>query len=323
MRTRDIDVAGLVQQAPRIALTNTHLASYAGSELWTAEIARYLSGLGLPLIVFSPVLGAVSQHLADQGIAVTDDPQALADFKPDVVHINHYAAVEDALQRMLTRPRLVNMIHGLLPTPGLPARQGMDRYWSVALHATAKIELLTPCRWEDVRIIPNYFDETRFFLRGSQRGKRALLFSSKTTQDQREWLAAALARIGYELDHVGYGGVPSSNPAELLSQYELVFAVARSAIEALACGARVILWDSGVIGPLVSEDNFWTCVAANFSMASCVLPYMFLTDIDAADWLATQEKQPAGGVAKLADANLRLSNVAPLLIEGYSEVLSA
>lgn len=323
VRARDIDVATLVRRAPRIALTNCHLANYSGSELWTEEVANYLVRWGVPLIVFSPVLGAISERMERAGVVVTDDPQRLADFAPDLVHINHHAAIEHALSGLSARPRFINMIHGLLPAPGLPAREGMNAYWSVALHATAKITMLTPCPWADVRHIPNWFDETQISRRQSGLGKRALLFSSKTSSDQRERLSQMLGKIGYTLDHIGYGGVPSANPAELLGQYDLVFAVARSAIEALASGSRVILWDSGAIGPMVTEDNFWTCVASNFSMAACVLPYRFVTDEDAREWLVAQEKQPGHGATEMALANLRLNNVARLLVEGYAEVLSA
>jgi hypothetical protein len=322
MRATEIDVQRLARSGPRIALTNCHLANFAGSELWTEEVARYLHGLGLALLVFSPVMGAISRRMTEHGLIVTDDAKSLADFAPDIVHINHYSAVASAISGVSTRARLINMIHGLLPPPGLPARLGMDAYWSVALHATAKITLLTSCPWEQVRHIPNYFDESKFFPSTGQRAKRALLFSSKTTPDQRDRLTGWLGNLGFELDHIGYGGVPSSDPAALLGRYSLVFAVARSAIEALATGARVILWDSGVLGPMVTEQNFWTCVAANFSLASCVLPFKFIEAEDALDWLASQVQQPVDDAAALAYSNLALRNVAPLLAEGYFEAMS-
>lgn len=63
----------------------------------------------------------------------------------------------------------------------------------------------------------------------------------------------------------------SSAPGRVLPTYDTVFAVGRSATEALACGAHVVPRDFGMIGPAVTPSNFWHCVAANFDLASKTL----------------------------------------------------
>lgn len=67
-----------------------------------------------------------------------------------------------------------------------------------------------------------------------------------------------------------------------------MFAAGRSAIEALASGCHVILWDQGIVGPAVTVNNFWYVLAANFSVAACILPYAMVDDPAMADWLAEQ-----------------------------------
>ena len=54
-------------------------------------------------------------------------------------------------------------------------------------------------------------------------------------------------------------------PELLLSQFDLVFAVGRSAIEAMASGCAVIVADRYGLGGLVTEMNFSAYRDANFA----------------------------------------------------------
>jgi hypothetical protein len=54
------------------------------------------------------------------------------------------------------------------------------------------------------------------------------------------------------------------NPSAFLCDCEVVFAAGRSAIEALACGASVVLITRDTLGPLVTPENFDQLMALNF-----------------------------------------------------------
>jgi hypothetical protein len=62
--------------------------------------------------------------------------------------------------------------------------------------------------------------------------------------------------LGIRLDVVGQAsGKPCPGPEEILGSYDLVFAKARAAIEAMASGCAVILCDARGAGPLVTMEN--------------------------------------------------------------------
>jgi hypothetical protein len=61
-------------------------------------------------------------------------------------------------------------------------------------------------------------------------------------------------------------GHPCSRPEEILSSYDLVFAKARSALEALASGAAVITCDAEAFGCMVNTDNLDPLRELNFGI---------------------------------------------------------
>ncbi len=81
--------------------------------------------------------------------------------------------------------------------------------------------------------------------------------------------AAACARQGLHLDAYGLGvGRETSAPQQLLPRYDLVFAKARCALEAMAVGAAVILFGANGLGPLVTTGEFDRLRRLNFGIRS-------------------------------------------------------
>lgn len=273
--------------ALRIAFTNIALEGFAGSELWTLEMASFMHRSGIPTLVYSPNLGAVAQKFAAAGLAITDHPVDLQLFAPTVLHMHHHW--ETAGARIAAGPdcRCVNMIHGLLPHPEWPG-PGMDAYLAVSLHAKAKTVLLGPPDWDSIIMLPNFFDSERFGNKREKRDRKALIHSSRVTDANLRLMQSVLEPHRLALDHIGYGGAVETSPEDVLPRYRVVFAAGRSAIEALASGCHVILWDQGIVGPAVTVNNFWYVLAANFSVAACILPYAMVDDPAMADWLAEQ-----------------------------------
>jgi glycosyltransferase involved in cell wall biosynthesis len=112
---------------------------------------------------------------------------------------------------------------------------------------------------ERTRVIFNSVDLARFKPRGRlpARPTRALLFSNYA--NQRTHLHAvreACGRAGLPLDVIGTGvGNPSTEPEAIIGQYDLVFAKARCALEAMAVGTAVILCDFRGAGAMVKTGD--------------------------------------------------------------------
>jgi hypothetical protein len=119
----------------------------------------------------------------------------------------------------------VNMIHGLLPEPEWPG-EAMNRYLAVSLHAKAKTVLVGGPSWDDIPLIPNFFDPRRFGKRRARRREGALIHSSRLTPAHLESVRSMLAAHGLSVEHLGYGGKVASKPETLLPRYDVVFAAA-------------------------------------------------------------------------------------------------
>src|SRR5207253_11139176 len=87
------------------------------------------------------------------------------------------------------------------------------------------------------------------------RPRRALIFSNRAHEYTFiPAVRSACRRRGLELDVGGAGvGRTVDNPETLLPNYDLVFAKARCALEAMAVGSAVILCDADGLGPLVTS----------------------------------------------------------------------
>jgi FkbM family methyltransferase len=273
----------------RVALCNIALEGYAGSELWTLDVAKYFKSISVEVIVFSSNCGQVAEDIRRAGIPVTSSIKDVEAFAPNILHVNHFESSQELVARVKHRASVINMVHGLLPRSGLPGYGGVNLYACVSIHAKAKIHALTGADWSEIYTLPNFFDERRFTqISNPKETRRATLLSNRTPPQFREQLCNWLAPLGFELDHIGHGGKPTREPERLLPHYDLIFAVGRSAIEGLASGAHVILWDFGIIGPAVTMNNFWQCVTTNFDLASNTLPWAFIEDGSAANWLREQ-----------------------------------
>jgi hypothetical protein len=77
----------------------------------------------------------------------------------------------------------------------------------------------------------------------------------------------ACARSGIEVDAVGHdSGNVCDRPEEVLGRYDLVFAKGRSALEALAVGAAVVVQCGRSRGPLVTSGELERLLPLNFGI---------------------------------------------------------
>src|SRR5262249_55428078 len=121
-----------------------------------------------------------------------------------------------------------------------------------------------------VQVLLNFVDLERFRPRGPlpRRPACALAFSNYVSEGT--YLGAlreACEQAGISLDVLGIAsGNLSANPEEILGAYDLVFAKARSAIEAMAIGAAVVLCDAAGAGEIVTTANFDRLRPLNFGI---------------------------------------------------------
>lgn len=253
----------------RILLTNHKLDARAGSELYLRDLAISLLKRGHTPIVYSTEHGAVARELRAATVPVVEHLDALG-APPDLIHGQHHVETMTALLHFPRVPA-VFFCHGWLPWEETPPRfPRILRY--VAVDDTCRDRLVHEhgIVEERTRVILNFVDLERFIPRRPLPSKpqRALVFSNYASEENYTGaVREACAQGGIALDVVGLkAGTASPQPEKLLGQYDLVFAKARCALEALAVGTAVVLCDQAGTGPMVTTAELERLRRLNFGI---------------------------------------------------------
>jgi hypothetical protein len=253
----------------RVLLTNSALVNRAGSELYLVEVATRLLALGHSPVAYSPSLGPLAAELRAATVPVVDDLAAIAE-PPDVIHGQHHMPAMTALLHFPGVPA-VFVSHGWAPWEEAPPRfPRIHRY--VAVDYTTRERLVSEAGIppEQVEVVLNFVDLDRFQPRVPLPAvpRRALVFSNQASEENYlPVVREACSRLGLELAVAGVAaGQPAARPEALLPGFDVVFAKGRSALEAMAVGAAVVLCDQGGAGPMVTTENLDRLRPLNFGI---------------------------------------------------------
>jgi hypothetical protein len=253
----------------RVLITNNTLDARAGSELYVRDLAAGLLRRGHRPVAFSTRLGAVAAELRAATVPVVDDLGHLAE-PPELIHGHHHLETMIAALHFPAVP-VVSFCHGWLPweerppvSPRIGCYVAVDevcRDRLVAEHGIAP---------ERVEVLLNFVDLERFRPRGPlpSRPRRALAFSNYASETSSlPVLREACSALGIDLDVAGVtAGRAVARPEDVLPAFDLVFAKARSALEALAVGAAVVVCDTHRLGPMVTAGELPRLRSLNFGV---------------------------------------------------------
>lgn len=284
----------------RILLANVYLRNCSGTEVVTVDTAIALKKRGATVAVYTSEIGPISQPLRDAGIPVVAKIGELP-WKPSVVHAHH---VFQSLEIAATFPDVpqVFVCHDPSGWHSAPPRLSLIRAWGAVDKLCAKrirSESLSPdC---EIAWLANAVNLEKFARRGPlpDKPQRALAF----TKGNRHLPAIRDACKSWflPLDEYGVGvnRVVSDVPT-LLWDYDIVFATARSALEALAVGCAVIVADhrgfAGMVHPqnveLWRESNFGAELLTEATTAPLLIDaireYKPVAAAEVSDWIRQQ-----------------------------------
>ena len=292
----------------KVLLTNNALDAREGSETYLMQVAANLKRRGHVPYVYSTCLGKVAKQLRDDGVYVTNDLHTLSEH-PDVIHGQHHIETMSALSHFPEAP-VIAFCHGVLPWQEyVQSAPNVRRY--VAVDVPCRNRLIDECGIDEkkIELLLNFVDMDRFANRPSlpKKPKKALVFSNSATEGQvLNSIRSACSEMHIEVDVVGlqYGN-PSDAPEKLLKNYDVVFAKALAAQEAIATGCAVILCNYGKIGPLVTTKNYSKLRPLNFGFRCLEDPVTKesvlnqLAQYDAADSTAVSQQYRRDGDAKV------------------------
>lgn len=253
----------------RILIANATLATLTGTETYVRDLAIGLLRRGHAPIVYAPELGEIARQLRVATVPVVDDLRNVG-VTPDVIHGNHNTELMSALLRFPNVPAVFFCHSWTDWISAPPVHPRILTY--VAVDETCRDRLLYEHAIPEERILVslNSVDLERFKARAAlpDKPKRALVFSNGASRwTHLPAVKEACARAGIELDVIGAGlNAENAQPEAVLGNYDLVFAKARCALEALVVGAAVIICDSRGSGPLVTTEALEKLRRLNFGI---------------------------------------------------------
>ena len=305
----------------RILITNNALAGRGGSELYVRDVALGLLKRGHEPFVYSTILGDVARELRAANVAVVDNLSRLLAV-PDLIHGQHHMETMTALLHFPRVPA-INFCHSSTYWHETPVRfPRVLRH--VAVDYACRDRLLQHGLPEDqIRVLLNFVDLDRFKVRLSPlppRPRKALVFSNYANAETHlPAVREACRRTQIQVDVLGAGTQNgSAEPEQVLGNYDLVFAKARCALEALAAGAAVILCDAGGVGPLVTLQQFEELRPLNFGIRTLREPLqaeILVREIERYD------ARDAAAVSEVVRATAGHESIIDELIGLYEEVI--
>jgi hypothetical protein len=240
----------------RILIVNVTLASRTGTETALRDLAFGLKAAGHKPTVYSPELGQIAAEIRASGIPVFSQLLDLPE-EPDIVHGNHHVQTVEALLQCRSARGLFVCHDRLAHMSAPPRMERILRYVAVDYNCLERLTEEYAIPRHLTRVICNSVDTSRFLARPPlpQHPRRALVFSNYAEPGiYLDAVQQACARLNLPVDVVGSNvGNSSAAPELLLGEYDLVFAKARCALEAMAVGAAVVLSDMTGLGPLVTR----------------------------------------------------------------------
>ncbi len=224
------------------------------------DLESGLRDRGHEVCVYTLRPGVLSDEITARGGTVVNALD-LVPFVPDVIHAHHNGPATEAALYFPNTP-LVFVCHDRNScndmAPGVPS---VSEYVAVDLNCRERLAA-EGLHAESIHVIPNAVDIGRLVTRGdvSVPPRKAAVFSNYATDGGFvESIRRACASAGLPLDEFGSGlGRTLDNPESRLAEYDVVFAKARCAIEAMAAGCAVIAVDEAGYGGLVTyADIDW------------------------------------------------------------------
>ncbi len=253
----------------RILITNHFLRARTGSELYVCELAASLLRRGHTPIVYSPQLGHTARELRKATVPVIDNLDAIGT-PPDLIHGQHHVETMSALLRFPDTPA-VFFCHGWLPWEEIPPKHPrILRYVAVDDTCLDRLVSESGIPEERVSVILNSVDLEQFLPRSPlpEKPARALVFSNGAKESTHLGaVREACLKHGLTLDVIGAdAGNVAARPQDVLGQYDIVFAKARCALEAMAIGNAVVLCDIVGVGPMVKTGELDRLRRLNFGV---------------------------------------------------------
>lgn len=225
------------------------------------------------------------------GFQVETDVQAL-EGPFDVIHGHHLVACSPALMRFPETPAVFVCHDNVSWFDAAPRLPNIRRYAAVSQSIADRVAFDAGIDNGSVAIVLNGVDTARFAPGAALPKKPARALAFAKNEDHIAIIREACARRKIAVDFIGAAaGVSLEDPAKALPTYDLIFASALSAIEAMSCMRPVIVCDGRGMAGMVDRKRYEAWRPQNFGLAILNAPLSLermLAEIDRYDPVEAQ-----------------------------------
>ena len=256
----------------RVVIATTALVNPAGTETYVALVARELQRLGHETVVSAVELGAMADHIEQQGIVLA---RTAAQLPPDCDAILANDAIcATSLAARYPGTRLVHVAHSDLFDHQLPAL--VPGVVDAVVVCSDRFESRVRALALDVPVVRLRLpvDADRFVGSGPlpARPRRALIVSNYLDGERRRALVETWEAHGVACTQIGVLTEVDFDPAASMRMADVVVAKAGAALEAMACGRAVYVYDQFGGDGWITPENYAAIEADNLAGLSSPLP---------------------------------------------------
>ncbi|MEI6535897.1 MAG: hypothetical protein WCN98_11190 [Verrucomicrobiaceae bacterium] len=263
----------------KLLITNDELDEIrGGTQVFVADAAKEMRQRGHQVAVYSWLRGSLADELVQAGVPVVASPRDCG-FIPDIIHAQHHLAAMTAITAFPGVPAVYHC-HGYSPWQERPpVHPRIVRYIGMAQAMVNWMASVTGRKAEEIIVLQNSVHLGRFHRVRVPRNKpeRALLFGNAFVPGEHiSRLRRACERCGITLEFAGEPfGNATTTPEEILPDYDIVFAIGRSALEAMASGCAVVPFSAAGCGPLLRPEMLDAWGGRNFTVPERTFPVEF------------------------------------------------
>jgi len=237
----------------KVLLMNNKLNYYGGTETSIYTIAEELYRLGCQIDIFTFGKGLMSEAIGRFG-TVTDEP---AD-EYDLILVNHNTCLERVKN---IKGYKIMTCHGVSPELEQPV-PGADSYVAISEEVQEHLK----SKGFESTVIRNSINLERFSFKEVHNEKKRVLSLSKGRQAV-EWLQEICQELGYGFGHLW---LKTLNIEDYIKEADVVVSYGRGALEGLACGKNVVVYDArnyidSYADDIITPENMNELAKNNFS----------------------------------------------------------
>lgn len=243
-----------------ILLTTHQMADFAGSEIYTFELAKGLTRAGHTVVVYSRYVHKFEYLFAREAIELVTDLASVSDRHFDVAHVHHHI---NALEVRLYFPELPIFFLSHGATTFLEKPPGIDinitQYGAVS-ELVAKSLITAGVKKSVISIVNNIVDDQLFCSRTPihQKPQRALIISNRMDKKTMRTIRKACQKLGIQVTGVGsvFKRVDNFDMPKVINEADIVFTIGRGVIETMLCGRIPVVFDRKGGDGLLTTKNF-------------------------------------------------------------------